>query len=65
MSETDLGALPTSKRELAVTIINGSRKYAKSPVLVRRLPHLHLLPKLQLIFNVRNNSSQLLISLYI
>ena len=65
MSETDLGALPTSKRELAVTIINGSLIYAKSPVLVRRLQHLHLLPKLQLIFNVRNNSSQLLISLYI
>ena len=65
MSETDLGALPTSKRELAVTIINGSLIYAKSPVLVRRLPQLHLLPKLQLIFNVRNNSSQLLISLYI
>ena len=65
MSETDLGALPTSKRELAITIINGSLIYAKSPVLARRLPHLHLLPKLQLIFNISNNSSQLLISLYI
>ena len=39
MSETDPGPLPlsTSKMELAVTIINGSLIYAKSPVLVRRL----------------------------
>ena len=40
MSETDPGHLPTSKMELAVTIINGSPIYAKSPILVRRLPHL-------------------------
>ena len=45
MSETDPDALPlsTSKMELAVTIINGSLIYAKSPVLVRidsRIYHL-------------------------
>ena len=40
MSETDPGPLPTSKMELAVTIINGSPIYAKSPVLTRGLPDL-------------------------
>ena len=34
------GPLPASKMELALTIINGSPKYAKSPVLARRLPDL-------------------------
>ena len=40
MSEIDSGPLPISKMELAVTIINGSPIYAKSPVLARRLPDL-------------------------
>ena len=40
MPETDPGPLPTSKMELAVTIINGSPIYAKSPVLARRLQDL-------------------------
>ena len=40
MSETHPGPLPTSKMELAVRIINDSPIYAKSPVLVRRLPDL-------------------------
>ena len=40
MSEIDPGPLPTSKMEFAVTIINGSPIYAKSPVLTRRLLHL-------------------------
>ena len=40
MSETDPGPLPASKMELAVTIIDGSPIYPKSPVLARRLPHL-------------------------
>ena len=40
MSGTDPGPLPTSKMELAVTIINDSPIYAKSPVLVRRRPDL-------------------------
>ena len=40
MSETDPGPLPTSKMELAVTIINGSPIYAKFPVLASRLPDL-------------------------
>ena len=40
MSETDPGRLPTSKMEPAVTIINGSPIYAKSPVLAWRLLHL-------------------------
>ena len=46
MSETDPGPLPlsTSKMELAVTIINGSLIYAKSPVLVRRLRDLSSFP---------------------
>ena len=34
------GPMSTSKVELAVTIIEGSPIYAKSPVLVRRLPDL-------------------------
>ena len=38
MSETDPGLLSIPKKELAVTIINGSPIYAKSPVLARRLP---------------------------
>ena len=37
MSETDPGRLPASKIELAVTIINDSPIYSKSPVLARRL----------------------------
>ena len=40
MSEIDSGPLPISKMELAVTIINGSPIYAKSPVLARRLSDL-------------------------
>ena len=40
MSETAPGSLPTSKMELAVTIINGSPLYTKSPVLAMRLPDL-------------------------
>ena len=40
MSETDLDPLPTSKMDLAVTIINDFPTYAKSPVLARALPHL-------------------------
>ena len=48
MSETDPGPLATSKMELAVTIINGSPRYAKSPVLARRLPHLLSVPTLLL-----------------
>ena len=40
MSETDPGPLPTSKMELAVTIINGSPIYAKFPALASRLPDL-------------------------
>ena len=40
ISETDPGPLPTSKMVLAVTIINGSPIYAKSPLLARRLPDL-------------------------
>ena len=32
MSETDTGPPPTSKMELAVTIINGSHIYAKSRI---------------------------------
>ena len=43
MSETDPCPLPTSKMDLDVTAINGSPIYAKSPVLVRRLPHLSCL----------------------
>ena len=38
MSETDPGRLPTSKVELAVTIINDSPVYAKSSVLVGEFP---------------------------
>ena len=37
MSETDPVPLPTSKIKLAVTIINGSPIYAKSPALARKL----------------------------
>ena len=37
MSDTDPCPLPTSKMELAVTIINVSLIYAKSLVLARRL----------------------------
>ena len=40
MSETDPSPLPTSKMEPAVTMINGSHIYAKSPVLSRRFPDL-------------------------
>ena len=40
MSETDPGPRPTSKMELAGTIINGSLAYVKPPVLARRLPDL-------------------------
>ena len=40
MYERDLGRLTTSKMEPAVTIINGSPIYAKSPILARRPPHL-------------------------
>ena len=40
ITETDPGTLPTSKMELAVTMINGSPIYAKFPVLSRRLPGL-------------------------
>ena len=40
MSETDLGPLPTSKMELAVTIINGSSIYVNSPLLASRFQHL-------------------------
>ena len=40
MSETDLGPLPPSKMELAVTIINGSLIHAKSPLLTSRFQHL-------------------------
>ena len=37
MPEIETGPLQTSKMELAVTIINGSPIYLKSPVLARRL----------------------------
>ena len=37
MSDTDPDPLPTSKMELALTIINGSPIYVKSPVLARKL----------------------------
>ena len=40
MPETDSGSLPTSRMELAVTIINGSPIYAKSLVMDRTLPDL-------------------------
>ena len=40
MYETDPGPLPTSKMELAVTIIKDSPMYVKSLVLARRLPDL-------------------------
>ena len=40
MTETDLGHLPTSKMELALTTINGSPTYANSAVFARRLPYL-------------------------
>ena len=40
MSKTNPGPLPTSKMELAVTIIDGSLIYARSPVLARK--HLYL-----------------------
>ena len=40
MSEADLGPLPASKMDLAVTIINDYPTYAKSPVLARAIPHL-------------------------
>ena len=40
MSETDPGPPTTSKMELAVTMINDSPMYTKSPVLARRLLHL-------------------------
>ena len=40
MSETDLDPLPTSKMDLAVTIINDFPTYAKSPVLARTLQQL-------------------------
>ena len=65
MSETDRGRLPTSKVELAVTIINGSPTYAKSPILAKRLPN-HLLPTLLSsckLSSISNNSPQPLISL--
>ena len=38
MPETDPGPLLISKMKLAVTIINGSPIYAKSPVSARKLP---------------------------
>ena len=40
MFEMDPSPLLTSKMELAVKIINGFPIYTKSPVMVRRLPHL-------------------------
>ena len=40
MSQKAPGPLPISKMELAVTIINVSQIYAKSPVLARSLPDL-------------------------
>ena len=46
MSETDPGPLPTSKMEIAVTIINGSPIYFKPPVLARRLPHLSFITQI-------------------
>ena len=39
MSETDPGRLPTSKMELAVTILTGSPKHDSTTVLERRPPH--------------------------
>ena len=39
MSETDPDPLPTSKMELAVTIINCFLIYAKFLVMSRRLPY--------------------------
>ena len=65
MSETDPGPLPTSKMELAVTIIKGSI-YAKSPVLARRLPDLSSIIHILLfckISSISNNSPQSHISL--
>ena len=37
MCDTDPDPLPTSKMELALTIINGSPIYVKPPVLARKL----------------------------
>ena len=66
MSETDLGPLQISKMELAVTIINGSPIYAKSPVWPGDSQIYHPLPTLLLfckISSISNNSAQSLISL--
>ena len=70
MSKTDPGALPTSKLDLAVTIINGSPIYP-SRVSLQYCPQdfciYHLLPTLLLsckIASISNNSPLALTSLW-
>ena len=66
MPETDPDTLPTSKKQLAVIIINGYLIYAKSLVLASRLPDLSSIIQIIVtckISSTSDNSPQPLISL--
>ena len=67
MSETDPGPLPTSKIQLAVTIINGFPYTPRLPYRSGDHEFYHLLPTLlsscKISSNISNNSPQPLISL--